>query len=56
MKFGFALLLVAMLAVMAFAQAPQIPVVVSYPEETPQSVIEEAMEAIRKAVNMNPFS
>lgn len=55
MRLGFTLFLMAMVAAFAFAQAPQIPVVISYPEETPQSVIEEAMEAIRKAVGINPL-
>ena len=55
MKLGFTLFLMAIVAAFAFAQAPQIPVVVSYPAETPQSVIEEAMEAIKKAVGINPL-
>lgn len=50
MKLAFTLLLPALLAAFAFAQAPQKPVIVSYPEDTPQSIIEEAMDAIRKAV------
>lgn len=51
MKFLFNLLLVALFAVFAMAATTeQKPVIVSYPKGTPDSVIEEAMEAVRKAV------
>ncbi|KAF2274168.1 uncharacterized protein EI97DRAFT_435277 [Westerdykella ornata] len=42
--------LVAILATFAMAVAPPLKrVIVSYPNETPQSVVDEAMEAIVKA-------
>lgn len=51
MKLLFNLLVVALFAVFALAAtAEQKPVIVSYPKGTPDSVIEEAMEAVRKAV------
>ena len=50
MRIQLTLFLLAILAAFAFAQAQQVPVVVSYPEDTPQSVLEDAMDAIRKAV------
>lgn len=43
-------MLLALLAVLALAVAPQKQVIVSYPKDTPTSVVEEAMDAIRKAV------
>jgi len=49
MKLQLTLFLLAIVAAFALAQAPQVPVVVSYPEDTPQSVLEEAMDAIKKA-------
>ena len=51
MKLLGLLLLPALLAGFAYAQAPQQAVIVSYPQDTPQSVLEEAMEAIKKAVS-----
>lgn len=56
MKIQLTLFLLAILAAFAFAQAPQVPVVVSYPEDTPQSVLEDAMDAIRKAVGCDSAS
>ena len=50
MKLTISLLLIALLAAFAAAAAPHKPVIVSYPNDTPQSVVEQAMEAIRKAV------
>lgn len=50
MKFAFSALLLALLAAFAAAEAPQKPVIVSYPDHTPQSVLDQAMEAIKKAV------
>lgn len=50
MKIQLTVWLLAILAALVLAQAPQVPVVVSYPEDTPQSVLEDAMDAIRKAV------
>ena len=51
MKFLFGIMLMALLAVFAQAVAEQKPVVVSYPQDTPQSVLDKAMEAIKKAVS-----
>ena len=50
MRFAFNILLLAFLAAFASATAPQKPVIVSYPNDTPQSVLEKAMDAIRNAV------
>ena len=52
MKFAFNLLLLALLAAFAAAVSPQKPVIVSYPEDTPQSVLDKAMDAIKKAVRL----
>jgi hypothetical protein len=51
MHFIYNILLVALLAVALAAGAAERQIIVSYPEDTPASVIEEAMEAIRKAVS-----
>lgn len=54
MKFTFTFILLAFLAVFAAAAHPQQqPVVVSYPKDTPQSVIDKAMAAIKQAVCYN---
>ena len=50
MKFAFNASFLLVLAAFAAAVAPQKQVVVSYSEDTPQSVIDQAMEAIKKAV------
>ncbi|KAK5155667.1 hypothetical protein LTS14_005928 [Recurvomyces mirabilis] len=50
MKFSLGFLLLAIFAAFCLAAAPQNQIIVSYPKETPSSVIEEAKEAIRKAV------
>jgi len=50
MKFQFTVLLLAAFAAFAFSAEPQKPYVVSYPNDTPNSVLEEAKDAIRKAV------
>ncbi|KAK5172645.1 uncharacterized protein LTR77_002765 [Saxophila tyrrhenica] len=50
MKFAIQLLLIALLAFFgAAATVDQKPVIISYPKDTPQSVLDEAMETIRKA-------
>ncbi|KAF2478753.1 hypothetical protein BDY17DRAFT_328271 [Neohortaea acidophila] len=51
MKLYITALLMALLAAFALAQgqATQKAVVISYPKDTPQSVIDQAMEAIKKA-------
>lgn len=51
MKFAFSIFLFALLATMCLAVAPQKPVIVSYPEDTDQSVLEKAMDAIKEAVS-----
>ena len=50
MKLALNVVFLAVFAVLAAAVAPQKPVIVSYPQDTPQSVLDQAMEAIRKAV------
>lgn len=51
MRILSSLFLLALMAVLALAAATdQKPVIVSYPKGTPNSVVEEAMEAVRKAV------
>jgi len=42
--------LLALLVAFALAAVPQKPIVVSYPADTPESVLEEAKAAIVKAV------
>lgn len=50
MKFSIHILLLALFAVLVLASTEQKPVVVSYPKDTPQSVLDAAMDAIKKAV------
>ena len=50
MKLALHILLLAVLSAFAGAVSPQKPVIVSYPEDTPQSVLEQAMAAVEKAV------
>lgn len=53
MRFIYNILLLALLAVVGLAAtAEQKPYIVSYPQGTPDSVVEEAMEAVRKAVRL----
>jgi len=57
MRSSISTTLVALLAAVASATSGQKPmnmkpVLVSYNEKTPQSVVDEAMESIRKAVSM----
>ena len=56
MKFAFGILFLAFLVAFASAVSPQKQVVVSYPKDTPQSVLDKAMEAIRKAVRLSSSS
>ncbi|KAF2471288.1 uncharacterized protein BDR25DRAFT_285781 [Lindgomyces ingoldianus] len=49
MRFALFSLLLALLAAFAMAVAPQKSVVISYPKDTPQSVVDQAMDAIREA-------
>jgi hypothetical protein len=50
MKLHLLLFLLGLLAVTASAVATQKAVIVSYPNETPDSVVNQAMDAIREAV------
>lgn len=56
MKFTLHLLLVALFVVFAYAVAEQKQVIVSYPNNTPNSVIEQAKAAIKEAVSPPIFS
>ncbi|USP80472.1 uncharacterized protein yc1106_07746 [Curvularia clavata] len=42
-------LLVALLATLAMAAAPQRSVIISWPNDTPDDIVEQSKEAIRKA-------
>lgn len=54
MRFISNILLLAFLALAALAiSTEQRPVIVSYPKGTPDRIIEEAMEAVRKAVRLS---
>lgn len=50
MKFTIHLLLIALFVVFAYASAPLKQVIVSYPKDTPNSVLEKAKAAIKEAV------
>ena len=50
MKFPLTFLVLALFAVFGLTATPQKQIIVSYPEDTPASVLEEAKDAIRKAV------
>lgn len=50
--FFFSFLLVCLFALTAVALAPQKAVIVTYPEDTPDSVLDQAKDAIRKAGGM----
>ena len=52
MRFLLLSLLVALLAICASAVVSQRPVLVTYESNTPQSVIDKAMDAIRNAGGM----
>lgn len=52
MRFFSNILFLAIVAVLALAATTeQRPVIVSYPKGTPDHIIEEAMETVRKAVS-----
>ena len=55
MKFTFAPLLLASLAAVAFGATQQKAIVVSYPSDTPESVIAQTKDAIKAAV-CHPYS
>jgi uncharacterized lipoprotein YbaY len=50
MQFHLTLYLLALFAALCLAAAPQKQVIISYPEDTPSSVLDEAKAAIIKAV------
>lgn len=52
MKLQILLFLLSLLAVAASALATQKAVIVSYPNETPDSVVSQAMDAVREAVSL----
>lgn len=52
MRFALFSFLLALLAASAMAVAPLKSVIISYPKETPQKVVDEAMDAIRNAVRV----
>jgi len=49
MRFVIFSLLVALLATFAMAVAPQRSVIISWPKDTPDEIVEQAKEAIRNA-------
>lgn len=55
MKFTIHLLLIALIVALAYAATEQKQVIVSYPKDTPDSVVENAMAAIKEAV-INRFA
>lgn len=54
MKFPLLSLLLVILAAFAFAAGTQKSVIISYPESTPDSVLDQAKDAIRAAVSLVP--
>jgi len=53
MKFAITFFLIALIAVFGACAAPvQKPVMISFPQDAPQSVVDEAMEAIKAAVRI----
>jgi hypothetical protein len=52
MKFQLLLTLLGLLSVIASGIATQKAVIVSYPNDTPDSVVNQAMDAIREAVSL----
>ena len=50
MKLPLTFLLLMLFAVLSLAAPPQKQVIISYPKDTPASVLEEAMAAIKEAV------
>lgn len=54
MKFTLHILLIALFVALTYGAAAQKAVIVSYPKDTPDSVVEKAKTAIKEAVR-NPF-
>lgn len=51
MKFTIHILLIAFLMALAYAATESKQIIVSYPKDTPDSVIEQAMAVIKEAVS-----
>lgn len=51
MKFTIHLLFIAFLMALAYAATESKQIIVSYPKDTPDSVIEQAMAVIKEAVS-----
>ncbi|GAB7352938.1 hypothetical protein MBLNU459_g3518t2 [Dothideomycetes sp. NU459] len=51
MKFTLHILLIALLVALAYAAAPQKAVIISYPKDTPDSVVDKAKAAIKEATD-----
>jgi hypothetical protein len=49
MRFAVFSFLVALLAALVMATAPQRSVIISWPKETPDEIVEQSKEAIRQA-------
>jgi hypothetical protein len=49
MRAAFLSLFVALFATVAMAVAPQRSVIISWPKDTPDEIVEQSKEAIRKA-------
>ncbi|KAF1831042.1 hypothetical protein BDW02DRAFT_572389 [Decorospora gaudefroyi] len=49
MRFAILSLLIALLATFAMAAAPHRSVIISWPNDTPDEIVEQSKEAIRKA-------
>ena len=50
MRFTFHILLLALVAALAYAASAQKAVIISYPKDTPDSVVDKAKAAIKEAV------
>jgi hypothetical protein len=53
MKFTIHLLFIAFLMALAYAATDSKQVIVSYPQDTPDSVVEHAMSLIKEAVSIH---
>lgn len=53
MKLLLLLFVLSLLAVTAFAVTLQKAVIVSYPNDTPDSIVDQAMDTVREAVSNN---
>jgi hypothetical protein len=53
MKFTIHLLFIAFLMALAYAATDSKQVIVSYPQDTPDSVVEHAMSLIKEAVSID---